>query len=136
MKLQATTFIVFMAIILLLAGATVVFMAPSFGELKVMYSGSSTAQRMGYSYLLFNGKEHAFLQAEAGQTLTVSTKATVKLGNLTLTIEDFNGAAVYESSFPEEPDQATVELTAPGRYKVIVEGSFTSGGYAVTWSLS
>jgi hypothetical protein len=116
-----------LGIIALLAGCNPV-------SVKWGWIESSSLAHKKASYANFNGVEKAIFHARAGQTVNLKYDLTVKQGSLALTLQDFNGAPLWDERFDQDAAD-TLKLTADegGLYTLRVVGENTEGGFDISW---
>ena len=104
----------------------------STGDIKIGYIGTKTGNEMSYKYRLFNGIEQQSLYLDENQILEISYESKTTTGSLDLIIKDpeNNIISIHEMA-PE--NEISISIPGKGYYRLIIQGSWKSGQYALSW---
>ena len=123
-----------------MAATLLLFIVIRYGEasvcdVKIAYIGQTTGSEMVYMYRLFNGKESQTVFLEDTQSIEIETASETQYGGLRLIVKDPDGTILYSEQIEETSDTTTLETPSTGFYRIIIQGSWTSGEYAVSWTV-
>ena len=108
---------------------------PSICDIKIVYLGQKTMSEMIYRYKLFNGIEHQSIYLEKNQSIEIVTTSETDLGELHLIVKDTDRNIILSQRLGENTEAHKDKAQSSGLHRIIVQGSWTSGEYAVSWTV-
>jgi len=105
-------------------------------DIKIGYVGQKTDKEITYSYTLFNGKESTSLYLEENQTLSLVVEAKIQKGKLNLILKDPQNNIILNTELENGDLTPDITVNQTGYYRLILEGSWTSGIYAASWDVT
>lgn len=105
-------------------------------SLKVGWVEQSGFSQTTASYTTFSGTERRMLDADAGETISITYDVTVDEGALTLQIVDEEETAVWEQTFAnDDAGLVDVPVENDGRYEIAIIGEETGGSFDLNWQV-
>jgi hypothetical protein len=104
--------------------------------LRVSWMETSRPGSVQVTYNSFTGREAETIRADAGDPIIVDYEATVEKGTLQMRLEGPNETELWSETFQADADgQITRQAPQDGRYRLIVHGEETRGGYELIWGI-
>jgi hypothetical protein len=101
--------------------------------------GFQESERQGHwdlHYGTFTAREVNTFSADAGDTLVLDYKVNVDKGELALSVENPDGAAIFDLVLAEDArDVVRLQIEQSGRYTIVVAGKDTGGSTELDWDV-
>lgn len=102
-------------------------------DIKIGYIGTKTGNEMTYKYRLFNGIEQQSMYLDGNHTLEITYESKTTTGSLDLIIKDTENNVILSQEMETEIE-ISIMIPSTGYYRLIIQGSWTSGQYALSWN--
>lgn len=114
-----------------LIAVVIIILVPSF-EIKYCFIEHSTNNSQETEYRYFSGIEDKRFYLDEGESLNIEYNSTVENGELMMYVKSPTGKIIAEI---EGGISGTKKIVADtkGRYRLIIEGEKTKGGYCLNW---
>lgn len=104
--------------------------------IKVGFQESTRNGHWDLHYGTFTAREVKTFSADAGNTLAFDYKVEVEKGELSLTVENPVGEAIFARVLTESThDTVRLPLEQDGRYSIVVVGNDTGGSTDLDWDV-
>lgn len=109
-----------------------------FTDRYIDYEGEGGDGEASFTYREFSGLESWPVEAEAGDTLSISYEVEVTKGTLAFTLRDTAADTILWQQISTEDAAGTDSVTLPegGPFEMQVRGILTGGGYTLRWEVA
>ena len=101
---------------------------------RILWRGNTVPGHVGAHFRYFDGADGRGLQGHAGDTLQLHYTLAPEAGSLELIVVDPDGRALWtRRATGEAQGNATLDLNATGRYRIVVRGVGARGSFDVSY---